>query len=235
MLTLGIETSGRAGAVALCQDGRCLDERPLQDTGLRHAQTLVAEIDRMCRDCGLRPEDCDAVAVGIGPGSFTGLRIGVVCAKTFAYATGCQLAAIDTFVCVAENSPQQIAELYVIGDAQRAGLYIGRYLRQPDRGFQRDNEIKIVDAESWCRTRRPSDVVSGPGLNKYEECLSSQCRLVESSAWFPRAAVVARLGEQKILSGAGDDLWGLEPFYLRKSSAEEKWEAPPPDVRFGKR
>ena len=225
MLTLGIETSGRTGAVALCRDGACLEERQLPQIGRRHAQTLVAEIDRMFREFGMQPSDCCNVAVSIGPGSFTGLRVGVVFAKTFAYATRCRLAAVDTFQSIAANSPAEVTDVFVVGDAQRSELYAGRYRRESNGTFVRDGEITIVDGEKWCGERTADDVLSGPGIEKFEQRLSGCCRVLKTQQRLSQAAVIARLGEARIRSGSFDEIWKLEPFYLRKSAAEEKWNA----------
>ena len=84
MLVLGVETSTRNGSVALVDSGKLLVERPLPDEGRRHAQTIVSEIDRILVECGRRKENVGRVGVSVGPGSFTGLRVGVVFAKTFA-------------------------------------------------------------------------------------------------------------------------------------------------------
>lgn len=229
MLTLGIETSVRAGSVALCRDGQCLTERPLDSHGSpprrrRHAQALVAEIVERFRQCGRKPSDCDAVAVSLGPGSFTGLRVGVVCAKTLAYATGCSLAGIDTFLAIAENTPAEIQSVFVIGDAQRGDLAVGRYIRRPDGWFERDGAVRIVHAEDWCRDRRPTDLISGPGLDKVADRLTGRCRILGPEFRTPRAHIVARLGERAVQAGRADDPWTLEPFYLRKSAAEERRE-----------
>lgn len=225
MLTLGIETSGRPGSVALCRDGVCLDERPLEQQGRRHAQSLVAEIDRLLRQFECRGADCELVAVSIGPGSFTGLRVGVVCAKTVCYAAGCRLAAVDTFLCVAENSPADVDNVYVVGDAQRGELFAGRYARHANGFWTQTEEIAIVNGETWCRARNPGDVVTGTGVEKFKQELSTNCRVLKTEYRSPLATVVARLGERKLETGTGDDLWSLEPLYLRRSAAEEKRDA----------
>ncbi len=228
MLTLGIETSGRAGGVALCRDGRCLAERPLEQVGRRHAQTLVAEIGRLCEEFNVCAADCDLVAVSIGPGSFTGLRVGVVCAKTLAYATGCSLAAVDTYLCIAENSPDDVDDVWIIGDAQRDELSVGRYHRDADGSWTLTEQITIAAGQAWCQARTPGDVVSGPGVVRFESELASRCRVLGPEYRDPQAAIVARLGERKIDSSGADDFWSLEPFYFRRSAAEEKWDAAHP-------
>ncbi len=225
MLTLGIETSGREASIALRQDGHTVSERVLGDPSQRHAQTLVAQIDQSLRELGREPRDCDLIAVSIGPGSFTGLRIGVVCAKTLAYATGCKIAAVDTFAAVAENSPDDVEHLYVVADAQRQDLYCGSYRRADDGRFEREDKIAIVAVSKWLSDRRAGDMVSGPGLAKVESDLAGICRALPKPFRKPNAARIAELGERIGRSDASEDFWKLEPFYLRKSAAEEKRDA----------
>ncbi|MBT6154599.1 MAG: tRNA (adenosine(37)-N6)-threonylcarbamoyltransferase complex dimerization subunit type 1 TsaB [Planctomycetaceae bacterium] len=222
MNILGIDTSGREGSLALRCDGRCTDERALAKTGRRHAQTLVAEIDSLVRESGLDFTDLDGVAVSIGPGSFTGLRVGVTCAKTLAWATGCHVAAVDTLRVIAQRAPDDVDNIHVISDAQRGELFVGRYVRGEDGLFVRVGEIEISAAAKWCDQRTPDCVVTGPGLEKYADGFASSVRLLESEQRLPSASIVARFGEQQICVEETADLWSLEPLYLRRSAAEEK-------------
>ena len=221
MLILGIETSGRTAAIALLRDRELLAEARLAATGRRHAQTLVAEIDRLFRERELRLRDCEAVAVSIGPGSFTGLRIGVMCAKTLAYANGCPIAAIDTLQAIAENSPEDVSEVYVASDAQRGEWYVGRYRRSGEE-FARVGDVSIVDAAAWCGGRSAGDVVTGPAVSAGVPLLPGRCRVLDGVHGEPRAEAVARLGLSRIRGGLASDVWGLVPCYLRRSAAEER-------------
>jgi tRNA threonylcarbamoyladenosine biosynthesis protein TsaB len=173
------------------------------------------------RERGWRLRDCEAVAVSIGPGSFTGLRIGVMCAKTLAYATGCPIAGVDTLQAIAENSPADVDEVFVASDAQRGQWYVARYRRE--RGvFVRVGELEIVDAATWCRDRAAADVVSGPAVSTETALLEDRCRVLGEEFREPRAETVARLGLSKLRQGAGDDPWRLVPIYVRRSAAEER-------------
>ncbi len=222
---LGIETSGRAGAIALCRHGECLEERPLQQAGRRHAQTLVSEVQSLFTAHNVPIPECRRVAVSIGPGSFTGLRVGVVFAKTFAYATGCQLAAVDTFLSIAEGSPADISNVFVIEDAQRGELFTARYVRQDGGSWNQESPIDIQNAEAWCAALTSDDTVTGPGLARVEQKLTGVCRVLDPDFRKPSAAIIARIGNRQIDVGETSDAWTLEPFYLRKSAAEEKWDA----------
>ncbi len=223
MLTLGIETSGPVGSIALISNDKCLEQRVLKQRGRRHAQTLVSEIDSLFRAHEYVANDCDAVAVSIGPGSFTGLRVGVVCAKTWAYATNCRFAAVETFLSIAENSPDDVSQVSVIDYAQRDELYVGQYRRQPDGHFECEGGLQIVNGQKWCGERSSEDVVNGPGIDRFEESLSDRCRQLDPEMRQSNAATIAQLGRQKLLAGQDDDYRTAEPLYLRKSAAEEQW------------
>lgn len=208
--------------MAVVRDSECLEERPLSRTGRRHARTLVLELRELLESVGTAPGELDVVAVSIGPGSFTGLRVGVVCAKTMAYATRATLIAVDTFEAIARNAPADVASQYVIGDAQRGDVFVGRYHRA-NRGWEREGDIGIVPFERW-RDELPTDaVVTGPGVEALRSQFSSATRLLPAECWTPRAAHVAGIGLERASAGFSDDSWLVEPVYLRKSGAEEKW------------
>lgn len=221
MLTLGIETSGRGGEVSLVRRRETLGTRSLPAGGQKHAQSLVAEMAALWRDAGIEPDDLEAVAVSIGPGSFTGLRVGVVCAKTLAYAMECPLAAVDTLLAIAAQSPAEFNRVQVVADAQRGELYLGTYERAGD-GWERLGPIRIVDAQEWLASLGPDDAVSGPGVAKHLPRLAGRRPVIGDALREPRAETIARLGQLEIAAGRIADPATLEPFYLRRSAAEEK-------------
>src|SRR5262245_35428723 len=112
-----IETSGRAGLVALAEGDRLLAEHRL-DEARRHARDLAPATAGLLGAAGWHPRDLHAVIASRGPGSYTGLRVGLMSAKTLAYATGCVLLALDTFAVIAEQAPADVAHLDVLSDAQ---------------------------------------------------------------------------------------------------------------------
>lgn len=246
-VTLGIETSGRSGRIALRADGEDLDERELSQAGRRHAQTLVLEIRDLLADCRFSPENISLAAVSEGPGSFTGLRVGVVCAKTLAWANGCGLAMVDTLRAIAAEAPSEVSRLQVVSDAQRGELFLGRYERtgssstiaaarraagtnpEPQDSWQRLGPIEIVTAESWATSlaNETDDrfAVAGPGLLKAADLLPTGIRQLNRPRAEPAASTIARLGELSAAKGMLADPVTAEPFYIRKSAAEEKLEA----------
>jgi tRNA threonylcarbamoyladenosine biosynthesis protein TsaB len=220
-LTLGIETSGLAGSIALSRGEECLCEAFLEEAPRRHAQTLVSQIGAMLREAGHKVRDLDAVAVSIGPGSFTGLRVGVVCAKTLAYVMGCRLAAVDTLQAIAANSPVGVDHVYVVADALRGDAYVASYGFH-DGTWTTEQPPTIAAAQTWLAERTPGGVISGPGLATYAQFVPPGCRQLPAEAWTPRARVVAQLGLVQLERGDAADCATLVPFYLRRSAAEER-------------
>jgi tRNA threonylcarbamoyladenosine biosynthesis protein TsaB len=229
-VTLGVETSGLAGLVALRRDGVLLEERELEHTRRRHAQTLILELQTLLRNHGVSPTDVDIVGVSHGPGSFTGLRVGIVVTKTFAFATNCRLVAVDTFAAIAEAAGESVTSLSVVSDAQRQQLFVGEYVRNnASQLFERSSDISIADADTWCESlgaRVASGfAIAGPVLSRLQELLPTEVLQLPEPDWQPRAAAVAAIADRLAAVGQFADPFDLEPFYLRKSSAEEKRDA----------
>ena len=223
MLALAIETSGPLGSVALFESQTVVGEQSLE-LGRQHGQSLIPTIRDLLVACGTLPRNLDVVAVSIGPGSYTGLRVGVVCAKTLAYAANCQLVAVDTLHAVACNSPADITTVEVICDAQRGDLFSGKYVRDAASQWILKDEIRQIPAEAWAHDVQPADTVSGPGLDKFAHLVVGRCRVLSGDFRRPVATWIGRLGIEKLKAGLVADLWSVEPLYLRRSSAETQWE-----------
>jgi tRNA threonylcarbamoyladenosine biosynthesis protein TsaB len=225
-LILGIETSGLAGSIALCRGVECLAESRLEEAPRRHAQTLVSQIGQLMVQSGHSVRDLDSVAVSIGPGSFTGLRVGVVCAKTLAYATGCRLAAVDTLRAIAANSGSDVDDVSVMADALRGDIYAATY-RRSDGVWATERPPEIVAALPWLVQRAPDEVISGPGLSVYASAVPAGCVQLPPAAWTPHARVIALLAVEQLARDETADCATLVPFYLRRSAAEERKSSAP--------
>lgn len=223
MLILAIETSGPLGSVALLESDRVLAEHSLE-LGKKHAQSLIPTVRQALADCGKSPRDVGLAAVSIGPGSYTGLRVGVVCAKSFAYAVQCPLVAVDTLLAIACNSLPGNSCIDVIADAQRGDLFAGHYERDAQGQWSGSGEIRVVRAEDWATGLTDSCTLSGPGLEKFGALVAGRCPVLPAEFWVPSAANIARLGALTLAAGQSADPWEVEPLYLRRSSAEVQWE-----------
>ena len=227
MKILAVDTSGFEGSVALSEDRILVEQRLLTAEGRRHAQTLVSEVDRLLRDQRLRPKDIDAVAVSIGPGSFTGLRVGVVFTKTFAWANNAKLIAVDTLQAVAQQAGADYKRVKVISDAQRREVFLNDYVWDENLAASVPvGEVRIRSVDSLA-AESPADVgsdclLTGPGLTKFGAELQGYHRLADLSLWNPHAASVAELASIMLVNNDVADIYTLEPLYIRRSYAEEK-------------
>ena len=122
MRILALETSAKAVSAAVTEDGKVLCSG-YQDTGLTHSRTLMPIVEAMLKNTGLTVQDCDAVAVAAGPGSFTGIRIGVSAAKGLAFAADKPCAAVSTLEAMARNVAHMDALVVCAMDARRSQIY----------------------------------------------------------------------------------------------------------------
>jgi tRNA threonylcarbamoyladenosine biosynthesis protein TsaB len=214
-----LETSGRVGKVGLARNGAVVRAVKLDDTR-RHARDLASTVGDVLVAEALAPRDLTGVIVGRGPGSYTGLRVGLVSAKALAYALGCELRAAETFAAIARQAPAQSGDVWVIADALRGQVYAQRFAGHAD-GPRPADELRIVPVEEWAAGLRPGQHVTGPGLGVYEGKVPQTCSVAPAADREPRVESVFAAGvEARPLSRA--ELFALEPLYLRASSAEEK-------------
>jgi tRNA threonylcarbamoyladenosine biosynthesis protein TsaB len=224
-MLLAVETSGSLGSIAVVDGSGLLAERILAAGGVRHAQSLVTEVDKLLRELTLKPTDVRSVAVSIGPGSFTGLRVGLVFAKTFAWLNQSQLVAVDTLRAIAQQAPAEETLVTAVVDAQRGEMFAGTYRLDPVSGCrQLTDPIRVTSQDAL-----PKDhILTGPGLSKLRPELAAECRLLEDSCWQPRASTIALLGQDMVSRKEYSIPETLEPVYVRLSYAEEKRDLRPP-------
>jgi len=221
---LAIETSGRHGSIALVS-GAADRAEVLKQIVLggdeRTAQILAPRIQNLLREQNWSPTSVNLVAVAIGPGSFTGLRIGVTTAKTFAYAAKTDLIGINTLEAIAAQAPEANGRLWAVLDAQRQELFAASFILS-ETGFITERETHIVSETSWLAELQPGDRVSGPALARIAKSLPAEVDAVPQNLWQPMATSIGQLAWRNFRTGLKDDLWQLVPKYYRSSAAEEK-------------
>src|SRR5690348_12843563 len=153
---LAIETSGRIGSIALIDAGGAVVAEEQFPHGLKHAAEIVPMIDRLCRARGWTPRDLEHVYVSAGPGSFTGLRIGITLAKTLALAIGVRLIAVPTVRVLAENAPPEAQNLIIVLDAKREQIFTARFHREA--GAWIESEPAHLDSLAAMIQRSPRPV-----------------------------------------------------------------------------
>jgi tRNA threonylcarbamoyladenosine biosynthesis protein TsaB len=226
MKLLALETTEKFGSVALLEGEHVLAERVLPKDR-RSSQTLHPALQSLFEETQIAPKEVAAVAVVVGPGSFTGLRVGVTAAKVFAYATGAKVIALDTFQTVAfgDTVPGSLISIGV--DAQR-GEVVAAILRQTkDGGLETIKEPVLISVADWWKHAEEYDdiVFTGPALEKWSGKAPPHIVLAEEADWFPKARAAGKLAAGRIASGTFDDVWSLLPLYSRLSAAEEKRNA----------
>ncbi len=220
---LAIDTATWNCGVALVRDGVVLAERAERTTS-NHAGTLPRLVDETLAAAGERLERHDAIAVTIGPGSFTGLRIALGFAKGLVFAGGYRLVGVPTLDALALVAPAVPGRVCTVLDARKREVYAGLYERDAT-GLVRLGEPRAVNAE------RLAELIGGPctfigdAVEAYGEVfqrvLGAGATLLASATHPPRAATVAQLAAARLAgAGAGDDVETLAPMYLRPPEAE---------------
>jgi tRNA threonylcarbamoyladenosine biosynthesis protein TsaB len=223
MRILALETTEKTGSAAALNDDNLLGELSLDQTQ-RSAQSLAPAIDSLLKQVGWLPADVQLLGVAVGPGSFTGLRVGVTFGKVFTYAVGADLLGVSTLEAIAAVAPDDIAELSVVMDALRGEIVAQSFARQPAGRFEPLGPQELVSAEAWLARLRPGGIVTGPGLAKLADRLPAGVKALDPRLWPPTAAAIGRLACRHHALGRRDDLWKLVPQYSRRSAAEEKWD-----------
>jgi tRNA threonylcarbamoyladenosine biosynthesis protein TsaB len=224
MRILALETSGQAGSIAAAVGPRLVAAQTL-DPEQRSAQSMAPGICRLLTTIGWKMTDLELVAVTVGPGSFTGLRVGVATAKTLAYALGARCVGVNTLEVIAAQCVGDASRLSVAMDAQRGQVFAARFENTAD-GWRIIAGPSVLDVDPWLKSLDLSMAVSGPALVKLASKVPPGVTIAAEADWQPRAATVAGLAWSRHLTGAYDDVWKLTPVYLRKSAAEEKLEFP---------
>ena len=215
MRVLGIETATRAASVAVVFDGKILAES-LRESPQSFSETLLPQVEEVIKVSGAF-ENLDAVAVSIGPGSFTGLRIGLATAKALAYAWGIKIIGVPTLLAMSYNFPN--TKVLPLIDAQKNRAYcqmFGNFLPLSEL------EVKPIDEAIAQAGRLDGEIfLCGDVLHKIKNSLPPNVRLAPPNLRMPRASNIALCaGDLRKV----DNVMNLEPLYIRRAEAEELWE-----------
>jgi tRNA threonylcarbamoyladenosine biosynthesis protein TsaB len=217
MKILGIDTSTPIGSVGLIEGDDFIGEHTLNITQA-HSSRLMPAIDQVLKWGNLAAHDLDACAVGIGPGSFTGVRIGVGTAKSLCYAIKKPIIGVSTLEAIAYNLRYTKGLLCPILDARREEVYGAVF--HGGATLERRCEDLCLSIEELLTRVESSAVFVGDGLDRYVEAVREKFGddvvLADSTFNVPRGANIARIGRERLLHGDSDDYFGLIPNYIRK-------------------
>ena len=225
MLILAVDTTTPSGSVALLEEGTLLGEADIESAAT-HSARLLRSVDFLLGAHGRNVTAIDGFAVAAGPGSFTGIRIGVGVVKSLAFASGKPIAPVSTLLALATKlASEGIGLVCPLLDAKKEEIYAGLF-EVRDQGL-----VEIIPQGAYAPdaffARLPAKRIiafAGSGVAAYGDVLF---RHVGDRARFPArsafiAAEVGRIGADIIRSGKGVDAASLEPLYFRRSQAEEK-------------
>ena len=226
---LAIETSERCGSVALGCGDYVLASRNLE-ADRAHAVELLPAINDLCCAQSVEPKRIGVIFVSIGPGSFTGLRIGVTSARMLALGGGARIVPVPTLEAIAQNAldaPRPPERVAVLVDAKRGRAYAAAFTRQDEHTYASDSESAEVDPADFLAEQAridPTSGVLGSGAVGYAEAVGRSGLLaLPESLFAPKADVVYRLGARLATLGRFVDHRFLVPLYIRRPEAEEKW------------
>ncbi len=226
MKILALESSATAASVALCQEETLIAQTFLH-TGLTHSQTLLPMAQRLLQDCGLTPRDLDLIAVAAGPGSFTGLRIGVAAAKGLAWAAELPCAGCSTLESMAWNVAGFSGQVCAAMDARRHQIYNARFQvdgTHPHR-LTPDRAIALEDLITELKGTQIPQLVIGDGAQLCYESLTSAgipALLAPPNLRLQSAWGVARQALELARTGQTISAAALVPVYHRLSQAERE-------------
>ncbi len=226
-VALAVETSGGRGSVLVA----CGEEILASDSfkvEQQHGVQLLPTVDALTKKAELLPTDFDEVYVSGGPGSFTGLRIGITFAKAMAFALDCKVVRVPSLDVLAQNAlelepePQRVISIF---DAKRGNVF-GRTFELRGDLYEPIDEPKERAPSEYLAKQSPATIL-GAGVPRHFDVIeqSTGIAIAGSDCDFGRAEWVLRLGARLAAQNNYISLNELIPIYIRKPDAEEKWEA----------
>jgi len=225
---LAIDTSLAPGGVAARGSADRVAERVLPEAG-EHARLLAAAVSRVAADAGWPLAATEVVVVVTGPGSFTGLRVGVATAKAIAWSTGSSLVGVSACEAIAVGTAAALgrttAPVHVAFDAGRGELFVARVV--PTAASPSGWAVepgRLVTTAAWPETLPAGAIVSGPGLALVAEVIAARpdVTVAPATAWRPATGDLIRIGRGRAAAGVVDDPAALVPEYVRPSYADEQ-------------
>src|SRR5882724_2514840 len=228
MRVLALDTTTRGGSVALVEDDRVIAERS-GDAARSHAERLPSDLLRILAERGVSASDVDIFAVAAGPGSFTGLRIGIATIQGLAFVTRRRIVAVSVLEALAQAASASLHPGTIVAswmDAHRREVFSALYQVAegvpfaPDRLMEIDGPTVAEPAATlarWAERFPPAEIFVGDGAAAYAELLAERGRVLPP---LPLAGTIGLMAVQRAASGKTVDAAGLQPIYVRRPDAE---------------
>ncbi len=238
MKILGIDTSTMAANVAVLEDDKLICEYTI-NTKKTHSQKLMPMIENMLKLSDLDIKEIDAIAICVGPGSFTGLRIGMATAKAMAHVNNIPLIGVNSLEILGANMDLCNRNICSILDAQRNQVYMNKYILK-DYKITELEEISIKPIDELLEEISSSNedwVLVGEAVYKYKEKIEeiSNITIPSPANNITKASTLCFVARDKML--ANDQVYNcynINPMYIRKSQAEEQYEEKQKRLKDGK-
>lgn len=225
MIWLGIETSNKPLSIAIVKDGQVLFEI-VQNTNLTHSVTCMPAIEEAFRQADLRPAEIDAIAVSEGPGSYTGLRIGVTIAKTLAWTLKKPLVGVSSLKVLASNAGLYGGIICPMFDARRKNVYAAVYQGDDLNTLMPEQHISLEELLKQLKEYDEPILFVGMDTVKFKEeilsVLGGHAKFVPPSLQLPRASKLIELAGKEPLPPL-ETIHSFVPKYHRMAEAEAKW------------
>jgi tRNA threonylcarbamoyladenosine biosynthesis protein TsaB len=230
VIILSIDSSTPVAGIAV-SDGKKLLGEVMINTQNTHSEKLMPMVAQLLHDLQMSIQQIDAVAITCGPGSFTGLRIGMATAKGIVQGGNKKLIAIPTLDTLAQNLNHYPGIICPIMNAQKKQVYTAIY-KSTETGMERLSDYQAIEAETLAEqllTLGETVWFTGDGVDAFADVfrakLGAQCRLADGNTVLPQAGALAMLAAERAEQEQFDDLYQAELIYIRKSEAEVQWEA----------
>lgn len=222
MIVLGIDTSGYANAVGLVDNGQVLADH-VYEARTDSLERIVANIDEVLKSTGKTLDDVRGIAVGLGPGSWTGIRVGVTVGKMLAFSLGTPVAGITTFDALAAEVGNYGTPVCAIINAGTRDTVYAAFYRCEGGGIVRNGEDFIGSIRDLAKKINEKIILAGPEAGKYVDIIRSDIgenSEIKAVQVVPRGATIASLAAERFLKADSDDVLSLSPLYLKESSAK---------------
>ncbi|MBI1849001.1 MAG: tRNA (adenosine(37)-N6)-threonylcarbamoyltransferase complex dimerization subunit type 1 TsaB [Planctomycetes bacterium] len=214
---VAIETSGSTGSLAVSRDGAFLAEVSFPE-GAVHAREILPNLKELARVHGFAARDVALVVADVGPGSLTGIRVGLATAKAFAFATSCAIVGIVSCDALARRIRPAPSRLACAIDARRGEVFVATYEATGDGTLGRRGEVEACAPEALAARLPQGTLVVGNALERFGELFRAAGLVLGTPELsIPRASDLLRLGEDAFAAGRAGDLHTIQPLYLRPS------------------
>jgi len=229
MKVLGVDTSTMTAGVGIIEEDEVLVDLKF-DVKITYSEILMPTIDLALKTVGLRLKDMDGFAISIGPGSFTGLRIGLSTIKGLCFTSGKPLASVPSLDALASSSLYCLYLVAPLLDAKKDQVYAAIY-DTSEGELRRKSEYMALNIEDLVKEISKKTLFVGPGARLYQkelyDLLGDKACFALNEQSVPSGASVARIGLKKLADNQTEDIANLEPLYIRMSEAELKFKNVP--------